>query len=154
MENNPNNIITETVLAESITPRNKLLPLWIKIFCWIFLVIGFLIPFALVWGIITHNFIVSLYGVESNTIYSLTGIFLVALFSFKTLVAFGLLRYRDWAVKLGIIDAAIGILICCIVIIYSALQAKLIIRLELVPLIPYFLKLRKIKNEWELASKF
>lgn len=150
MENNSPNILTDSFINEGIIPRKKLLPVWIKIFAWLFLIVGLLMPIILVLGIIMHSFTAALYGIESNTIYSSAGVFVVALFIFKAITAFGLLKQKDWAIKLGITDAIMGIIICCGVMIYEITQQnQFSFRLELIALIPYLIKLKNIKYSWE-----
>ena len=56
----------------------------------------------------------SLYGLETNYPFSLTGIFLILIFSFKGLVAFSLWTEKAWAIKLAIADAVIGIVVCTV----------------------------------------
>lgn len=46
METNSTDLIADSFSNKSITPRNKLLPFWIKIFAWIFFVFGFLVPYT------------------------------------------------------------------------------------------------------------
>ena len=150
MENNSADILTDSFINDGIIRRKQLLPLWIKVFAWIFLIVGLLMPIILVLGIIVHNFPTALYGIESNTLYSSAGIFVVVLFIFKGATAFGLLKQKNWAIKAGITDAIIGIIICCGVMVYQIIQpTQFMFRLELIALIPYLLKLKNIKHSWE-----
>ena len=149
-----NDVLTDSFLKENTTPRNKILPLWIKIFSWIFLLLGFFTPIVLIVGIISHNLQLSVYGIETDVPLSPTGLFLAFLFIFKGFVSFGFLKHTDWAIKLGIIDAISGILICSAVMIYLLISMNhLSLRLELVALIPYLVKLKKIKTIWENGIK-
>ena len=150
MENNSADFLTDSFINEGRIPRKKLLPLWIKIFAWIFLIIGLLMPIILVLGIIMHSFATALYGIGSNTLYSSAGIFIVVLFMFKAVTAFGLLKQKDWAIKVGITDAIMGIIICLGVMFYEITQhTQFMFRLELIALIPYLLKLKNVKHNWE-----
>lgn len=154
MTNSPHDVLSDSFLNEGNISRKLLIPLWIKIFAWIFIVFGLITPIALIGGIIMHNFALSLYGLEANTPYSLIGAFVTALFIFKGIVAFGILKREDWAINFGIIDAVLGITICIVVMIYPA-NAKnpFLFRLELIALIPYLMVLLKIKNKWRLGQK-
>jgi len=121
-----------------------------KSFSWIFIVLGAIAPFAFVAGLMGFSFQTSLYGLESNSPTSVLGICLIALFFIKGVTAFGLLKEKDWAIKLGIADAITGIAICVGVMVYQAIYfSSVSIRLELIALIPYFIKLKAIKNTWE-----
>ena len=100
-----------------------------------------------------HSFQASIYGLESNTIYSFTAVLIILVYVFKGITAFGLLKQKDWAIKFGIIDAVTGIATCAGVMIYQISQdIKFNFSLELVLLIPYLLKLQKIKYDWEHAE--
>ncbi len=152
MTNSTTDILSDSFLNEARISRKKLIPLWIKIFAWIFIVFGLLTPIALIAGIIMHNFALSLYGLEANTPYSIIGALIIFLFMFKGIVAYGLLKREDWAIKFGIIDAVLGIIICIAIMIYPAFSNnQFMFRLELVGLIPYLIKLLKIKDEWQFA---
>ncbi len=138
-------IIPEGFLEEGIIPRNKLIPLWIKIFSWMFLIFGFVVFIGLMFGILGYNFEMALYGFETNIVFSYKGILIMLLFFVKGIVAFGIITKKDWAVKLAIVDGIIGIALCA----YTMIFQTMIIRLELIALIPYLLKMRKIKMAWE-----
>jgi len=149
-----NDILSDSFLNEGRRRRKALIPLWIKIFSWIFIVFGLITPIALIGGIIMHNFALSLYGLEASTPYSLIGAILTALFIFKGIVAFGILKREDWAVNFGILDAVLGIIICIFTMVYPAItNSQFAFRLELAALIPYLIKLLKIKDEWRLGQK-
>jgi hypothetical protein len=132
--------------------RKKLLPVWINIFSWIFLVLGAFIPVALIFGILGYSFNLSIYGLETIRPFSVDGLLIMVLMSFKAVVAFGLLTKKDWAVSLALIDAVIGIVFCAfMMLIYPFLMSngpRLIIRLELIALIPYFIKMKSIRSKW------
>jgi hypothetical protein len=151
MTNNPQqDLITEDLLNENLLKRAALIPTWIKVFSWIFLVLGAIAPLAFIAGLLGFTFKTSLYGLESNAPTSVLGICLIILFLVKGITAFGLLKEKDWAIKLGIADASTGIAICVGVMVYQAIYfSSISIRLELIALIPYFIKLKAIKNTWE-----
>jgi hypothetical protein len=153
MEKNIPDSLTDEFLQEALVPRKQLVPTWIKVFAWIFLVTGLLLPVLFVISVITHSFTASLYGLETQTAFSLTAIAILVLFSFKMMVAFGLLKQKDWAIKTGIVDAVAGIVICVAVMIHGTVQFNTVVfRLELVALIPYLVKLIKIKSDWEMSA--
>ena len=65
--------------------------------------------------------------------------------------SFDLLKEKDWAIKLGIIDSILGISICILLMLYPLIntEMKSTFRIEIIFLIPYLLKLLKIKSTWE-----
>ena len=155
MEHQPD-VLTEIITSSKIK-RSKLLPWWIKVFMWIFLIFGLLVPIGLVVAFLGFGFHMSLYGIETNGPLSITGLLLMGLFLLKGVVSIGLLKETGWAIKLGIVDALIGIVICGFVMfVYPFFKEGngfvLSLRLELLLLIPYAIKLRKIKDDWEGQS--
>lgn len=146
------------LLDDQLSPRperrRKLLPLWIKIFLWIFIVFGVFVPVVLIMGIFGLETTLSLYGLETQQPFSVSGLLLTAIFTIKGAVSYGLWTEKDWAVKLAIADAIIGIITCSVIMIGLPILIEnssfgFNIRFELIALIPYLLKMMKIKDEWE-----
>ena len=144
--------ILESILDEANVSRKKLLPTWIKVFAWFFMFAGILTPFILIAAIALpqSNVQLAVYGFETTIAWSATGLFIITLFLLKGIVSFGLLNEKQWAISLAIADAVLGIIICT----YSMFIMPFIqeggfsFRLELALLIPYLLKLQKIKPYW------
>jgi hypothetical protein len=70
----------------------------------------------------------------------------------KGITAFSLWFEKDYAIKLGKIDAIVGIIICTIsMLILPFLNDgfNIQIRLELALLVPFLLKPNKVEKEWE-----
>lgn len=79
------------------------------------------------------------------------GLFLVAIILFKAFTAFSLWFEKDYAIKLGKVDTILGIAICMasmVVIPYLQENSGFTIRLEIALLIPFYIKLNKIEEEW------
>ena len=134
-----------------IIDRKKLIPLWIKIFSWIFFVLGFITPVGIIFGILGYPFPLALYGFQTNDALSIIGLLILFLFALKAVVAFGILFQKTWAVKLAIFDAILGIALCVFCMVYLIYYHNFSFRLEVVVLIPYLLKMQKIKPIWESA---
>ena len=151
MQENQIDLLTDEVTQINGIPRKKLLPLWIKIFTWIFLIFSAFVPVIIILGVLSYRAQLALYGLETNEPFSLTGIIITLLFIIKGITAFGLLKEKDWAIKIGIIDAIIGITICSLIMLYPIINsdATFSLRPELIALIPYLLKFLKIKTQWE-----
>jgi len=146
MENSPQNLLDEYA-GEKLQQarRRKLLPVWIRIFVWIFTIMGgFAIPILII-GLMGTNVDLALYGLETNEVTSAEGLLLIALFLYKGIVAALLWFERGPAAVLGILDAVLGILIC-IWVMFAA--PKLAFRLELVALIPYLIAMIRISKKW------
>jgi hypothetical protein len=146
MENTPQNLLDEFV-GERLQQvrRRKLLPVWIRVFVWIFMILGgFAIPVLIV-GLMGMNVNLALYGLQTNEVTSGEGLLLCSLFLYKGIVAALLWFERGPAVVLGIVDAVLGILIC-IWVMFAA--PKFAFRLELVALIPYLIVMITINKKW------
>jgi len=145
--------ILEPFVHENLIKRRKLLPLWIKIFIWIFIVFGALGILGFIAGLFSARFEASLYGMETSEPSSAIGFFICFLFIFKGIVAIGLWTEQDWAVNLGIADAVIGISVCAVMMMMPLANPDFhfSFRLELVLLIPFLIKLLNVRPIWKQA---
>lgn len=146
--------ILQPILDEQKVRRKELRPAWIKVFTWFFMIAGALTPLILIVSTVlpTARVQLGLYGFETNTALSPIGLFIVALFLLKGIVSFGLLTEKQRALSVAIADAIVGIAICAFSMFIIPLinpGAGFSFRLELVLLIPYLMKLQKIKPLWE-----
>jgi len=154
VEANLNNSAFEAF--ETITERRrKLLPWWIKVFCWIFMLFGFMAVVCLMLGFTDIKPNLAFYGFETNEPFSPLGLLVVSIGVLKGFTAFSLWFEKDYAIKLGKIDAIIGIVLCLIsMIVLPFFQNgfNITFRLELALLIPFLIKLKRIENTWESTS--
>jgi hypothetical protein len=136
--------------------RRDLLPWWIKVFCWIFMVAGIAAAVGLVIGGMGYPFQVSVYGLQTFDPLSPIGLFLIGIFLYKALTGLMLWMEKDSAIVLGQIDAISAIAICAFAMIYPLLDARpgamISIRLELALIIPYLVKLNRIKKDWKTSG--
>lgn len=147
--------ILDTDLYPTLKRRRDLLPIWIKVFLWIFLVFSMIVPFGLIFGILGFQFGLSIYGLETSNPLSITGLLIMLFFAFKGVVSFGLWTEKDWAINLALVDAVTGIVACAIVMLILPLIPEpnsyhFSLRLELIALIPYLKKMKKIKEDWRI----
>jgi len=154
---NQTDLLTDDVLQLNLKERKELLPWWVKIFSWMFIVFGAFVPVGILFGILRDNFLLSLYGLSTNEPFSWMGLFISLLYLEKGITGFGLIFERDWAVILAIFDALLGIGVCALMLVLPFFMNRgsgfeFSFRLELVFLIPYLLKMQSIKNEWETAA--
>ena len=98
MQENQTDLLTDELIQTNGIPRKILLPLWIKIFTWLFLVISAFVPIVLILGVMGYKAQLALYGLETDEAFSLTGIIITAIFIIKGIVAFGLLKEKNWAI--------------------------------------------------------
>ena len=152
---NTENLLDDVIPENSnLVRRRALLPWWMKIFIWIFIVMGGASILVFIIGLSGRQVTLSLYGLETNHPISFTGILLMAVFLLKGLASYGLWAEEDWAITVGFIDAIAGILICLFVMfglpyLYPADGFKSTFRLEILLLIPYLMKLKSIRPEWQ-----
>ncbi|MDR7370546.1 hypothetical protein [Flavobacterium aquidurense] len=132
--------------------RRKLLPWWIKTFCWIFMFMGICGIVTIPTSFFSDNVNLMLYGFSSNTALSGTGIFIILIMTFKAFAAYSLWFEKENAIMMGKIDAILGIVICIaamFVIPFISQNSHFEFRLEILLLIPYYIKLNKIEYEWD-----
>ena len=152
-EMNTENLLDD-VIQENFRPvrRRALLPWWMKVFIWIFMVMGALGILVFIAGLSGFHAELSLYGLMSNDSTSFTGIVITILFFIKGLVAYGLWAEKDWAINLGYVDAITGILFCLYMMLgvrFFHPDAGFTFRLELLLIVPYLIKLRQLHPEWD-----
>ena len=145
--------LVENATTQTTQRRRDLLPKWIKFFTWLFMIFGAMASIGFIAGILGANFSLSLFGFETTEPLSLVGLGLIFLFVLKGIVAYSLWMEKDWAVQIAEIDAYLSIAICILSMIFfpfteteNGYSFKL--RIELFLIIPYLLKLRKIKLDW------
>lgn len=134
--------------SDKVVQRKKSLPLWIKIFSWIFLIVGSLTPIVIIIGVVGGTASLSIYGLETNEPLSIIGGIVSVLFAFKAIVAFGLIWAKDWGANAAFIDGLAGCVICLAVMILDFINNSFSFRLELIALIPYILKMSNLRKSW------
>ncbi len=149
---------TESLFEEfenNTSRRRKLLPWWIQLFCWLFMLFGVLALVCLILGFTNIKPDLAFYGFETNEPFSLIGLMVISIGFLKGITAFALWFEKDFAIKIGKVDAIIGIVLCIasmLILPFVQDGSIITIRLELALLIPYLIKLNKVQNEWESIS--
>ena len=147
-----NESVLEPILQTAPVSRRSLLPMWMKVFTWIFLISGSLGALAFLLMPFGISFEFSIYGIEA-TEPSLFYFLVITIFVLKGVVALGLWTEKDWAITLGILDAWLGIMLCCAVmfvfpIVFAQNGFAFTFRLELAVLIAYLIQLNKLRRVW------
>lgn len=128
--------------------RRELLPFWIKVFIWIF-IIGAVVIVGVVIAAIWSNYIpVSLYGLRTEYIDTDIGLFLAFIFLLKGVVSIALWRNWSKAIDLALFDAILGIVITIYVSLSSIGSSQINLRLEIFVLIYYLYCLIKVRHKW------
>lgn len=159
MSNELQSIETETFseAAKKYHRRRDLLPIWIKVFIWIFMIFGAIALIGLVLGLFGMNIQLAFLGLETNNPLSITGIFIILMFLTKGIIAYGLWTEKTWAINIAKIEAIISGVICVLLMfgIQTVYQTSSFnvrsfnIRFELILLVLYYNKLSKIEYDWE-----
>ena len=134
--------------------RRKLLPWWIKFFCWFFMLFGVLALICFFLGFFNLSVDLSFYGLNTNQPFSMIGLIVIGLALFKGFSAYSLWFETSNAINIAIVDTVIGIVMCTMsMFVFPFLgdenTFEFSLRLELVLLVPYLIKLNRIKKEWE-----
>lgn len=132
--------------------RKDLLPWWIKIANWFFMLMGFCAVIIFFVSLAGRNAAITLYGLSSNgDPFSAAGLLLTGIALFNGITAYGLWSEKDWAVNVGMASAFIGIIVCSYTTItgFSYSNGMFQFRLELILLFFFLRKLLKIRQEWD-----
>ncbi len=141
----------EDVVKEN-NRRRQLLPWWIKIGCWFFMLFGVMAFVCLFLGFANIQTSLAFYDFETTDPISFNGLLIIFVGLFKGITAYALWFEKDFAIKIGKIDAIIGIVLCTVsMLVLPFLKDGFYItfRLELALLIPFLLKMNKIQQQWE-----
>jgi hypothetical protein len=131
--------------------RRKLLPWWIKIFCWIFMLMGGCSVGALIFNLFTPSIRLSIYGFTTYNAFSGVGMFIIAIVIFKGYAAYALWFEKQNAILIGKFDAIAGIAICLfsmIILPFVFRSIRFEFRFELILLIIFYIRLNKIEYKW------
>jgi hypothetical protein len=147
--------ILEDLLVQNVTSRRKLLPIWMKVFIWLFMILGAITPLLVLTDLKGVHSKISAYGLETTQPLSTTGLIIYLIFLIKGVAAFGLWTEKDWAILIAKVDAILGITACVFIqwvlpFINSKYQGGM--PLEIAFLIPYLMKVIKIQPLWMRAD--
>jgi hypothetical protein len=140
--------IVESEVDKSKTDlRKELIPKWIKVFGWIFIVLGVVAPIlfisSLIFGFSTSYM---MFGLEyEGTAFSLMPLIICSIILVNGVCAYGLLFGKDWGLLACIIYGYIGLAITIGTMFFGS---GFIIRLEPIAQIPYLIKLHKLRSCW------
>ena len=130
--------------------RRDLLPTWIKVFCWIFMIAAVLSVIVALLYVINIQLSLDLFGFSAaDGVVSL----LIALsaFLFNGVAAFMLWTEHKDAVTVAKLSAYYGILLCIVSTILTLMSSRVMFRLEIILLVLFLNKLNKIEYDWHNA---
>ena len=131
----------------TVTSRKQLVPIWIKIFGWFFMVAAVLIAPYMIWSFIAGaDVAIELFGVSYAGPAAHPYAFIAfALFAFLGITAYGLLFGKDWGVTGCLVNGYLGVAICILTIVLSGGTN---IRAEPIVHFFYLRRLHKIRKPW------
>jgi hypothetical protein len=147
----PSALITDCSATEVVTSRKQLIPLWIKIFGWLFMAMGVAVPLlAVVMAALGQPASYEMFGLRhQGSPFHPMALLISTIILSLAVSAYGLLFGRSWGLNACLVTGYGGVAICLGTMAYSLFsQGSLTIRLELLLQVPYLLKLHKIKPLW------
>lgn len=155
MENNNTTQIDDS--SPEVIKRRSLLPWWIKIFSWVFIVGGLLSVMSWIIALIIGDPpYVNLFtpGMNTTELFSPWGMFLGVLVLYKMYVGYALWFEKDYAITLGKVDALVSIFACVFAMLIALISYNVLhLRIEIIVLIPYYITLSAIEYEWKYRER-
>lgn len=136
--------------------RKKLIPKWIKCFGWLFLLMGAaVVVLPVIWAFNPQPMKIMLFGLEhEGSPFDPKAMLISALLMLNAVAAFGLLFAKDWGLKVCTSVGWLSLGVCGFTMAYALIAHNyLSIRLELIALIPYLLKLKEIAPQWRSEGR-
>ena len=131
--------------------RRQLVPRWIKVFGWLFIVVAILTIPLMLWAVVAGepvNF--QLFGINytgpamNPYAFGMQGLYL-----FMGVTAFGLLFGKDWGLLGAMANGYLGLVICILTMVFSGFTN---IRVEPIIQLFYLRRLHKIQDQWAEAK--
>ncbi len=131
-----------------------LLPLWIKVFMWMFFAFGgFVFLFFLI-GIAGNQKIdISIYGFQAYRSFSITGVIVLFTYALKFLLSYSMWKEKSWMIEIAYLDAVLAFILCVLGMAGISnfdgdLQLNNNLRLELLIYFPFVYRIFRIKADW------
>ena len=139
------------VPARAREERKRLVPTWIKVFGWLFIIMGISIPVL--------PFVTMSQGIPASyTIFGLSfvgspfhpmALLIQAILLALAASAYGLLFGRAWGLKACLATGYLGVVLCVLTTLYSIfVVGSFTLRLELLIQIPYLMRLHDMRPHW------
>lgn len=151
-------ILNEQPKESSSYRRLYLLPLWIRVFTALFLLLGYATIVLFILGLTGSTVSLTIYGLGSDEVTSIEGLGITLLLLFKGVAAFGLWTERRWGIDVAIIEGLVSIIAClCVMYPLSFLvddqDAFPLLRYTLMVLPIYIIRLILVRTKWLNATR-
>ena len=147
-----NSVVNEQdTTSAKLQARKAQVPLWIKIFGWLFIVMAALAPLfylsALMFGFSAPY---TMFGLEyEGNAKAFMPLVISTLIVINGVCAYGLLFAKDWGLTACIVFGYIGLLLNIATMLLDMMfNSSMMIRLDLIIQIPYLIKLHRLKAHW------
>lgn len=139
---------------QSTTLRKDLIPTWIKVFSWLFLITGILGLFGLLSYVFNPLLNINIYDINLKENSFILSMFSTLIIIFNGFTAYLILKKEDKAIEIARINALIGIVICITSTFLNLyLYDEFKIRIEIIFIWFFYKKMDEIKLRWLTASK-
>jgi len=140
-----------TAPESGVLSRRDLVPIWIKIFGWIFIAIAVLSIPLMFWGVLSDQPVqLELFGfAHAGPALSPYAFAMVGLYLFMGITAYGLIFRKDWGVAGCLANGYVGLALCIISMIMSGGTP---VRVEPLIQLFYLRRLHLIQDKWKEAS--
>ncbi|MBL4831118.1 MAG: hypothetical protein JKY55_14685 [Aliivibrio sp.] len=135
--------------------RQSLVPLWIKVFGWLFVglapvaIISFLIANFTMSGQTNIDFL----GFKLTSLELTPNLIAIIVFgSYFAFCTYGLLKGKSWAVNTGLVNGYLGLGLCLYYIISHSSSDSLTLRFEPFLQIPFLIVMHSIRKRWSDAK--
>lgn len=128
--------------------RWDLFPYWIRVCTTFYFLFALFAVLSSIYSLLTDGvFLADIYQLRKTRIENIGELSFILIF-IKLLVAYGYIFQKDWAIRVGITDAILGIFICVMVMIYTTSIYEMLF-FQIIILAIYLRKIKSIKTDWE-----
>ncbi len=137
--------------TEAEKARKKLIPIWIKVFGWIFIIMGIAVPvLPIVAPLLGQPATYEIFGLRHvGSPFDPMALLISAIILALSVSAYGLLFGKPWGLKACLATGYGGLVVCLGTMVYSLVALSVLtLRLELIAQIPYLIKLHRVRPLW------
>lgn len=133
--------------------RRSILPVWVVIFCLIFMLMGAVAALSIPFALLGFSFNLSLLGLATQDPLSFNGLILNVLFILKGITGYSLFMGKDRGIDLGIMDATFSILVSIYVMLVlpnlNSNSFQFSFQIEILFIIPYLFVMLSRRKKWK-----
>ena len=130
--------------------RKEILPVWIQLFSWFFLLFA-ISPIFFIFGLFVEgNYHIGGFGLDYNGSHTrnIVPLLITSLLTMASVVAYGLLWGKNWAIHLGIAYSILALIASLSSTTIQLVNGNIRFNLEWVLIIPFVITLLRKRKEW------